>query len=80
VCGTSRVTDLRLRRSRREPARKSLGNRRIIDKKLILILVAGLFPLMLQAEAKKRPNILFIVADDQSLFDFLFPQSNFRFR
>jgi hypothetical protein len=42
--------------------------------------VAGLFPLMVQAEAKKRPNILFIVADDQSLFDFLFPQSNFRFR
>jgi choline-sulfatase len=39
-------------------------------KKLFLILLAGLLPLMAQAEAKKRPNILFIIADDQSPFDF----------
>ena len=39
-------------------------------KKLFLILLAGLLPLMAQAAAKKRPNILFIIADDQSPFDF----------
>ena len=39
-------------------------------KKLFLILLAGLLPLMVQADAKKRPNILFIIADDQSPFDF----------
>ena len=39
-------------------------------KKLFLILLVGLLPLMAQAEAKKRPNILFIIADDQSPFDF----------
>ena len=39
-------------------------------KKLFQILLAGLLPLMAQAEAKTRPNILFIIADDQSPFDF----------
>ena len=39
-------------------------------KKLFHILLVVLLPLMAQAEAKKRPNILFIIADDQSPFDF----------
>ena len=37
-------------------------------KRLLFALAVGLLPLLSQAEAK-RPNILFIIADDQSPFD-----------
>ena len=37
--------------------------------KKILLLIACALPLLATAEAKKRPNILYIIADDQSPFD-----------
>ena len=41
-----------------------------MNPRFILLLLGALLPLFLQGADKKRPNLLFIIADDQSPFDF----------
>ena len=41
-----------------------------MNPRLIPLLLCALLPLFLQGADKKRPNLLFIIADDQSPFDF----------